>query len=86
MAIDKDHPDYSRARFPAHEIENAIRQNLSEWINDSEESTGKYFLEHQATIPSYDLVRGLLIKAIVHQGQLTLPCNVSCTLISFDHA
>ena len=63
LAIDKDHPDYSRARFPAHEIEatieSTIRQNLSQWINEIDESTGKYFLEHQAAIPSYELVRHL---------------------------
>ncbi len=76
LTIDKRHPNYLRARFPAHEIEstieNAIRQNLSKWINDSEGSAVKYFLEHQATIPSYDLVRCLLTKAMVHQDQLIL--------------
>lgn len=76
FTIDKDHPDNARARFPAHEIEatveNSIRQNLSEWINEKEESTGEYFLDHQAAISSYELVRRLLTKAIVHHDKLIL--------------
>ena len=76
LAIDKHHPDYSRARFPAHEIEttidNTIRQNLSKWINETEERIGQYFIENQAAIPSYEFVRRLLIKAIVHHDKLIL--------------
>lgn len=76
LANNKAHPDYSRARFPAHEIEatieSTIRQNLPKWINEIEESTGKYFIEHQAAISSYEFVRRLLTKAIVHHDKLIL--------------
>ncbi len=76
LANDKGHPDYSRARFPAHEIEatieSTIRKNLSKWINEINESTGEYFIEHQAAISSYEFVRRLLSKAIVHHDKLIL--------------
>lgn len=80
MALDKGHPDYSRARFPTHEIEStiesAIRQNLSRWINETESDAAKYFSDSQSKIQIYDLVRSLLTKVTVHHDKLILYINL----------
>lgn len=76
LSEDKEHPDYVRARFPAHEIEQVvectIRDRLSGLIQDAEDTNSVYFLKHHMSIPAYDLVRALTVKVVVHYDKLVL--------------
>lgn len=70
LTDDKVHPDYLRARFPAHEIETTvekvIRKKLSDFVLEPEGTNFEYLLKHQEAIPAYTLVRTLVKKVIIH--------------------
>lgn len=80
LTEDKNHPDFSRARFPAYEIERVIegtiRSRLQDFVLKPQSTTFDYFLNQQHLIPSYELVRGIVKKVIVYHDRLiiqTLP-------------
>jgi hypothetical protein len=79
LGRDKAHPDKTRSRFPAHEIEKVIeaslRRKLRSFLADAADQQSLYFLHHQQSIPAYDLVRALIIKVIVHQERLEITLN-----------
>jgi site-specific DNA recombinase len=76
LSEDKDHPNYMRARFPAHEIEmlieKAIRKRLPDFVLEQEGTNFDYLMKHQKAIPTYDLVRTLITKVIVYPDVLIL--------------
>ncbi|OUT91717.1 MAG: hypothetical protein CBB87_05125 [Micavibrio sp. TMED27] len=76
LAEDKAHPDYLRARFPAHEIETtvemAVRKNFHDFVLEQKCTNFEYLLKNHAAILAYNLVRGLVSKIIVQHNMLVL--------------
>lgn len=76
LAEDKAHPDFLRARFPAHEIEKviegAVRKKLPDMILQDDGPNFEYLKKHQDTIPAYNLVRTLITKVTIHHDTLEL--------------
>jgi len=76
LAEDKAHPDYLRARFPAHEIEKviegAVRKTLPEMLLELEGTNFDYLMKNHNVIHSYDLVRNTVKKVIVQHDALVL--------------
>jgi len=72
----KDHPNGLIARLPSHEIESiiekALRSNIDKLGNGE---NFKYILEHQSDIPTYDLIRACLKKAVVYPDKILLQIN-----------
>lgn len=73
LALDKTHPRYSRARFPAHEIEKIVekelRKKLPSFVLEPEGADFEYLMKHQNIIPTYNLVRALVEKVVVHHNK-----------------
>lgn len=76
LARDKHHPDHLRARFPAHEIENVIKQAVRAEIQRlSGEEDGavlKHLLKHHDALPVYDLIRTCVKRVMVYFDYLTI--------------
>lgn len=79
LAEDKSHPDFLRARFPAHEIEKAVeqavRQKIPDMVQEPEGANFEYLMQHHKAIPAYDFVRGIVKKVIVQHDALVLRMN-----------
>lgn len=76
LVENKAHPDYLRARFPAHEIErtieNAVRRHVPDLIADRNGAAFAYFQKHHTSLLIHDLINALEIKVTVHHDRLTL--------------
>ncbi len=76
LAENKAHPDYLRARFPAHEIErtieNAVRRHVPDLIVGQNGAAFAYFQKHHTSLPIHDLINALEVKVTVHHDKLTL--------------
>ncbi len=81
LAEDVSHPNYERARFPAQEIESVIegsvRKELLNFVCEPEGASFDYLMKHQNMIPTYNLVRALVIKVIVHHDALEVHLHPS---------
>ena len=76
LTEDKAHPNYQRARFPAHEIEGVIEKAVrGEWDNISGEDEGTvltHLLKHGDAIPTYELIRTCVKHITVHFDHLVI--------------
>lgn len=76
LARDKHHPDYLRARFPAHEIERVVKNAAhGEFRRMSGENDGavlSHILQNTDALPIYDLVRKCIKRIIVHYDYLEI--------------
>lgn len=81
LAEDKEHPNYLRSRFPAHEVEalveKAVREKLPDMVIEAEGSNLEYLIQQHEVIPTYDLVRSLVKKVTVYHDKLVLSLNLS---------
>ena len=72
----KDHPNGLIARLPAHEIESVIekllRKNIDKLCDDEH---AEYITKHQSQIPTYDLIRECLERAVISPDKITLKIN-----------
>lgn len=63
-------------RLPAHDlettVETALRDQIMSFIADEDSAAIKHILQHQMTIPSYDLMRTCIDRVTVRQGLLKI--------------
>lgn len=76
LAADKTHPDKTRSRLPAHEIEalieRAVRNEVLRLSGDEDGAALEHLLKHQKNIPTYDLIRECVERITVNFDHLTI--------------
>tara|TARA_R110002124_G_scaffold279009_1_gene451294 strand:- start:628 stop:2166 length:1539 start_codon:yes stop_codon:yes gene_type:complete len=76
LAGDNAHPNKTRSRLPAHEIETVIEKAVRNQIMRlADEESGialDHLLKHQEAIPTYDLVRECVERITVHFNELII--------------
>lgn len=76
LSQDKNHPDFLRARFPAHEIEavveQAVRGQIAKLSGEKEGAVLDHLLKNQGAIPTYDLIQSCVARALVFYDHLVI--------------
>lgn len=73
---DANYPQNGMNRLPAHDlettVETALRDQIRTFIAEEDNAAVKHIIQHQTTIPSYDLMRTCIEKVMVRQGLLKI--------------
>lgn len=76
LAEDRTHPNYQRARFPAHEIETvierAVRSEFGKLSGEGEGAILVHLMKHGDAISAYDLIRRCVQRITVHFDHLVI--------------
>lgn len=79
LSQDKKHPDFLRARFPAHEIEavveQAVRGQITKLSGEKDGAVLDHLLENHSTVLTYDLIRNCVVRICVFYDHLIIKLN-----------